>query len=102
MSILEVRGGFEKTIKAVNKFHNNTRSLSDFRNRVLHDGWATEASTGIPHRLQVTANKTLVYGYEATTTETLVEKAGLIADAIDSFKEIINPAIERFPPLSLP
>jgi hypothetical protein len=99
LSILEIRGELDKTIKSLKKFHESTRGLGEFRNRVLHDPWIHDAESNTPHRLEITANKKLVLGYEAVPTQKLIEKAKEIEALIHQFRQIIRPAIDRFPPL---
>ncbi|THD42657.1 MAG: hypothetical protein E7774_14985 [Bradyrhizobium sp.] len=99
IAVLGVRGNFNKTIAALNKFHDRSRGAAQKRNRTVHDPWVGDFKTGIPQRLEITADKKLVSGYKPITTDDLLKLVDEIADLFDEFKEIISPAIERFPPL---
>ena len=102
VSILEVRGGFRKVIDDVNKFHKSIRPLATFRNRVVHDPAYFDPATGVPQRLEITADKMPVLAYRPAPTDDVLKKVDEIADRIDEFKEIISPAIERYPAEPLP
>jgi hypothetical protein len=100
LSILEVRGGLNKTISQINKFHEAARDVATFRNRTLHDPWVHDLNTNTPHRLQITADKKPIMEYKPEHTENLLEKAEKTAKLIERLNEILKPAIERF--LALP
>ena len=101
ITLLAVRGQLERTVAKLNKFHENLRGTSNARNRATHDPWVGDELTGIPHRLQATADKTLVFEHKPVPTSELYELARAIAEKIDEFEEIIRPAILRFPALPL-
>jgi hypothetical protein len=102
-AVLTVRNGFGEIVSALNSFsQGKTRALLELRNRVVHDAWIGDLKTGIPHRLtSPTKDKKGVptLTYLQFSTETLNQAANQIAELIDKFKDIIAPAIERFPPL---
>ena len=102
VTLLSVRGNFGRTSAKLNNFHETLRGVSNERNRSIHDPWVGDELTGTPHRLQATADKTLVFGHKPVPTSELYKLARVIAKKIDEFQEIIGPAILRFPPLPLP
>jgi hypothetical protein len=99
ISILEVRGGLNKTICQLNKFHKDTRGIGTFRNRTIHDPWVHDLNTNTPHRLQITADKKPIMEYKPESTDKLLEHAKETAKLIERLQEILKPAIERFPAL---
>lgn len=101
VTLLSVRGNFENVISKLNKFHEKLRGVSSARNRATHDPWVGDENTGVPHRLQATAEKTLVFEHKPVPTSQLYELARAISEKIDEFDEIIRPAILRFPPLPI-
>jgi len=101
ITLLAVRGSLEKTISKVNKFHEELRGISDARNRTVHDPWVGDQLTGIPHRLQATANKTLVFELRRVPTADVYKLAEKISEMIGRFQTIISPAIEKYPALPI-
>jgi len=55
--------------------------------------------TGVPQRLEVTADKRLVSGDKPISKKELNDLADQISDLFDEFKRLIQLAIERYPPL---
>ncbi len=102
VSILEVRRGFQREIDALNKFHRSSQPLATFRNRVIHDPAYFDPETGAPKRLEITANKLPILAYRDAPTAEIAEKAAEVADLIDSFEQLIKPALGRYPPLPFP
>lgn len=101
VAVLNVRGGLGGVVTSVNKFHEELRPLSNYRNRLIHDPLFFKQDTGEPQRLQIAADKKLVMGYEDEPTENVLSQAGKVAEAIGKFETIIQPALDRFPPLPL-
>jgi hypothetical protein len=102
VSLLRVRGGLDRVVGDLNAFHSKAQGASEKRNRVVHDPWVADAVTGVAHRLQVTANKKLVYGHVPQSTEELKLLATEISGLVDRFDELIRPALARFPAVPLP
>jgi hypothetical protein len=101
VSVLQVRGNLEKVISKVNKFHDEVRALSQYRNRLIHDPILFKVDKAAPQRLQISADKKLVMGYTDEPTENVLAQAKKVVDAIEKFEAIIRPALDRFPPLPL-
>jgi len=72
MSIAQLRGVGETTIKNLHRFQERTLALAEKRNRVVHDQWMIFPS-GSTHRFGATAHKRLVVEYKDHPTE-FVEK----------------------------
>jgi hypothetical protein len=91
IAILKTRGGFDKTIDALNSFHERRlRPLSRRRNRIIHDPWVLDIPRSVAHRMQITAEKRLVFGYVSDSTENVNTLADDIITAIERFAEIIK------------
>jgi hypothetical protein len=99
ISILEVRGNLDKTITKINKFHDDIRAISTFRNRIAHDPWVHDEKTDSPHRLQISADKTLILEYKLESTVMINNEVQKLNEFIVRFQTIIEPALAKFQPL---
>jgi hypothetical protein len=97
-AILRIRN-FDDIASKLNVFWDKKlRSLSEFRNRRIHDP-VFFLEGGFVARLEITANKRLKLGYESESLEEMAARIDGIADAIDEFAKIIRPALDACPPL---
>jgi hypothetical protein len=104
-AIVRLRGGTDTAIRKINQFAQETHTLGTKRNRVVHDPWAAEKKTSVPHRLEISAQKKLIFGYQPVPTAQLQKVVEEIAAHMDQFDKLmkiilaeIGPSLEK--PLS--
>ncbi len=61
LALLKKRRADKHTITLVNKFAESVRGPSDKRNRIVHDPWGFSTLDGSPSKIEITANKKLVF-----------------------------------------
>ena len=86
ISILGVRGDFDDVVRNLNKFHEKSRAFAQRRHRTVHDPWVGDLKSGVPQRLEVTADKRLVSGYKPISTRDLTDLADGIAQRSPHFR----------------
>ena len=96
-SILRVRG-FHRDAKKLGDLSNKAKGLQDVRNRLVHDG--VHFHDGAMHRLEITANRRLKFGYRKVDLEKLQATAESITKVHDDLDEAIKEALESIPRLS--
>lgn len=95
ISILRWRGITDRSMKKLNAFAGNLVGVMELRNCVVHDPWVGEFEKGAPNdpkplRLQITAQKTLVFGYKPMSTDDVNHVAELLGDKIAEFDTLIR------------
>ncbi len=88
ISLLKWRGLGDGLVAKLNKLAADSPGLGEQRNRIVHDPWNVSAS-GVPQRLQITAQKTLVMGFQPMPTDEVKKVADRIAIFIDRFETLI-------------
>lgn len=96
-SILRVRG-FDHDAKRLGRMANGTKGLQEVRNRLVHDG--VHFHDGAMHRLEITANRRLRFGYRKVDLDRLRATADAIATAHNTLDEAIKDALAAVPRLS--
>lgn len=60
IALVQLRDGISKeTVTALNKFYQDTESLTRVRNRTVHDSWVWSSKTYLRGQMRVTADKKL-------------------------------------------
>lgn len=96
ISLLHHRGIAQPTIDKFNKFANDIREIANKRNRIVHDPWHAREPDGKPRRVQITAERKLVYGNQLVETAD-VEKVSVEIEAfIYRFDSIISETGEHW------
>lgn len=93
IAILKLRDLSGALVGKLNKFAGDMSGLGEQRNRVVHDPWTLDLTSGVPQRLQITAKRTLVMGYQPVPTEEVTMVVGRIYEAIWRFYELMGAAI---------
>lgn len=93
IALVRLRGGDDTLVRSYKKMAEDSVALGNKRNRIVHDPWAAERGTKRPHRLEITAQKRLVMGYLAHTTEEVEKLVDEINDHIDRFIALTEKAI---------
>jgi hypothetical protein len=99
ISILKVHGNLNSTVSSLNKFHDDVRPISNFRNRLVHDPWVHDEITNLPQRLQITSDKKPLFEYIPESITQINETSEKLGELIHQFQKIINRAIAKLPPL---
>jgi hypothetical protein len=101
LALLRLHGASEEIIKEINKFVDATHALTTKRNRVAHDAWHWEFKTQRALRLEISAQKRLVYGFTAMPEEEVEEVVEEIASHIDDFDALMRRVFSSLPLSSL-
>ena len=80
ISLIHFRGGNEDLLKVLNKFSAKVDGLARRRNRVVHDPWSVNEENDEVRRLEITADRKLVFGFKAEDAAVV----DLIYDDIDA------------------
>ncbi len=99
VAAMRLRQAPETLIKKVNKFHENSRTAAQKRNRVVHDIWYLD-ETRSAAQLTITADKKLVFATQKKTLEDLREDHQTVEDALFKFLPIyeeIRSALASLP-----
>jgi hypothetical protein len=75
VAICHFRGIDKDAISAITEFVKPTGDLSRQRNRVVHDAWGFSDETGLPYRLEISAQHRLRMGAVETPTHALIRLA---------------------------
>lgn len=96
-ALVRLRGGSEKSLSKIAGFAEKTFGLSTKRNRIVHDPWVV-TGTLEPSRLEVSARKKLIYGYQIMPTTEVNAVVDAIADHTDRFEEIMDAVFAELEP----
>lgn len=96
-AILRVRG-FHSDAKKLQRLSDATKGLQEVRNRLVHDG--VHFHDGAVHRLEITANRRLKFGYRKVDLNSLKATVEAIAKIHDDLDEAIKDALQAVPRLS--
>ena len=96
-SILRVRG-FHRDAQKLQTLSNKAKGLQDVRNRLVHDGILT--IEGSVHRLEISANRRLTFGYRKVDLQKLQATAEAITKIHNDLDEAIKEALESIPRLT--
>ena len=96
-AILRVRG-FHRDAQKLQGLSNNAKGLQEVRNRLVHDG--VHFHDGAVHRLEITANRRLKFGYRKVDLDSLKATSEAITKIHDDLDEAIKEALESIPRLT--
>jgi hypothetical protein len=96
-ALVRLRGGSEKSLSKIAGFAEKTFGLSTKRNRIVHAAWVV-TGTLEPSRLEVSARKKLIYGYQIMPTTEVNAVVDAIADHTDRFEEIMDAVFAELEP----
>jgi hypothetical protein len=84
IALVGENGGSKKLLADLNKFAENGYELARRRNRFVHDPWVPDKTGGL-ERLEITADRKLIFERKATAVKDLGEFTDEIWDAIIRF-----------------
>jgi hypothetical protein len=87
IALARLRGASDDTMKKLGKFLEQTFSIGEKRNRIVHDQWYVFPS-GPAIRFEITARKKLIMRHEKHTTEDINQTIAAIAALIDRLDAI--------------
>lgn len=89
-ALVKVRGGSEKTIRAIRKFAGSSElnALQQKRHRTVHDPRLVHKTTETIERLQITADHSLVFGFQPEDIDELEAVRRAITAQVWKFKEL--------------
>ena len=86
----------DKDIERLNTIRNRSDSLTEKRNRLVHDPWFYGWDTKASYRLQKTAKAKLIYRYDIVTKDEINEMHNKIKQLCDDFWEIRTVILHAF------
>ena len=98
LSLLKLREASSKTIQSVNKFSENVRGPSDKRNKLVHDVW-TRNENMETSKLQITANKSLVFKLTKIEIKDIKSDVDDVIDCVGKFTDIRKSILSELPTL---
>ena len=100
IALVKLRGGSTTMVEKIEAFHKASNALVARRNRVIHDPWVLERSSLRPYRLEISAQKHLIFEYRPMDTRSVLAIAEDIANHINLFGDLINELIGEVHTLS--
>jgi hypothetical protein len=98
LALTRLRGGDEQLATRINRFAEASHALNDKRNRVVHDTWHWNFPMQQALRLEMSANKKLVYGFVAMSEDEIAEIGDKIADHIEEFDGLATAILSGVSP----
>jgi hypothetical protein len=99
LSLLKLRRASKSLIVKVNKFAENMRAPSEYRNRLVHDPWGKRVPTGQTVKIEITANKKLRFENRVVDLKDLQKQVDVIVDVMLAFVEIRDTILNEIPTL---
>ena len=99
LALVRLRGGNDALISDINKFQRDTEGLGRRRNRIVHDPWDVDDETGHPRRLEISADKRPVFGFEIVPISEVERLVDEIGEHTDRFIALANRALAEVGPL---
>ncbi len=99
ISLVHFRGGDNNLLKALNKFSGKLDGLARRRNRVVHDPWSVNEESGEIQRMEITADRKLVYEFKTEDTALVDQIYDDIDAAIKEFAALWRRLLAELPPL---
>ena len=99
MALLKKRRADKRTITLVNKFAESARGPSDKRNRIIHDPWGFSPLDGSPSKIEITADKKLVFRLRHVDIAELEKDQRAVHDCIIKFVGIRDRILAEIPSL---
>ncbi len=97
-SLVRLEGGSETVLKEINRFAEKTGKLSRRRNRIIHDPWTMSPNLVEPHRLEISAQKRLIFQLQATPLDDILALVDAIDDHMDEFDKLANAVLVEIEP----
>jgi hypothetical protein len=92
-ALCELQGASKSLLGKLNEYLNKTYSIAERRNRVVHDPYFVDGSSGQVNQFETTANKKLNYGYKPTSLPEMELTLKEIREHHDRFILIIRKRI---------
>lgn len=99
LALVRLRGGSEALASRINKFAEATHALTEKRNRVIHDSWHWNVATQRALRLEMSAQKRLLYGFVAMPEDEIDAIVEEIAVHIENFDTLMRDVFAAISPL---
>jgi hypothetical protein len=97
VSLIRLRGGQQALVTAANKFTARYIGLGERRNRYVHDAWLHNRATNDIAKLQITADRELVYKEEPTKVSELLALEADINKASDDLATLYKSLVAELP-----
>lgn len=98
LSLLKLRRAPDKLITMVNKFTESARGPLEKRNRAVHDPWGFTPS-GKTAKIEITANRKLVFNLRWVETEELVKDRDEIGNCVERCNAVYDAIMAALPSL---
>ncbi len=98
ISLVHFRGGNDGLLKALNKFSVKLDGLARRRNRVVHDPWSVKEGTGEIERMEITADRKLVFELKTEDAASVDEIYDEIDAALKEFASLWRRISRELPP----
>ncbi len=99
LALLKKRRADKRTITLVNKFAESARGPSDKRNRIIHDPWGFSPLDGSPSKIEITADKKLVFRLRDVDVAEIENDQRVIHDCVIKFIDIRDRIRAEIPSL---
>ena len=99
LALLKLRRAPQSLIDNLNRLWERAREPAEIRNRTLHDPWATGIYTGQVRRLEITARRTLKFGFKDIKIESLKNDHEKVRACVFSFLAFRNEVKAALPSL---
>jgi hypothetical protein len=97
ISLVQIRGGSQKLVDALNKFYADSEPLLRKRNRTIHDPWLSDTQTGATVRMEIAADKRLKYDFKPVKTEELISIQGELKAHHVRFERMMDDVLAEMP-----
>ena len=109
-ALVHLYNGDKKLLRKISRFADETQKLAMRRNRIVHDPWQRAKNTGLHYRLEISAQRRLVFEPKAVEFSTLkalerdirdhVKKFEALWSLITNDRRVRASWTQSFPPLS--
>jgi hypothetical protein len=89
-SLADLHGGSKALVRKINQFAEHTHAINGRRNRIVHDPWNWNDETGKPYRLQISAQKKLVFGPLPMDTKEVDQLVEDIFNHINAYETLVT------------
>lgn len=97
LSLLELRKADKTSMGRVKKFADAVRGPAEKRNRLVHDPWGFGINTGEPSKIEVTANRRLVFKMRRMAIADMAKDGIAVAEAVGTFLLIRDHILSVLP-----
>jgi hypothetical protein len=92
-ALLKARGASDKSIGSIGKFAGSLSALQQKRHRAAHDPRMVHLETEFLERLEVTADNSLVFGFQPEDAKTLSATRDEIENKMNQFRELYHRCV---------